>query len=143
VAVFSANNTPVTRRMIMSKTRRFENIREAIRNQERLSREARSAIRATSGLDRYNAWAEKRSIGAHTRDLLLAYAFLRGVPYRVCEPVTQGGFPAYGLDIYRRLVEFGYREKVERLYKCPPELQEWLDSPAVKAEQVVTEGLTT
>lgn len=116
------------------KTRRFENIRAAIRRQEELSREARAKIRETSGPDRYEAWAEKRIIGAHTRDLLLAYAFLRGMPYRVCEPVTQGGFPAYGLDIHFRLVEFGYREKIDRLYKCPDDLQAWLDAPAVSKE---------
>lgn len=113
----------------MSKTRRYENIRAAIRSQERLSREARTKIRETSGRDRYDAWAEKRTVGAHTRELLLALAFLRGMPYRVCEPVTQGGFPAYGRYILS-VVEFGYREKIDRLYKCPEDLQAWLDAPA-------------
>jgi hypothetical protein len=129
----------------MSKKRRFENIREAIRQQEQLSRAARAKIRETSGLDRYEAWTEKRSVGAHTRDLLLAYAFLRGMPYRVCEPITRNpepppvgepvknGPPAYGVDIFWRLVEFGYREKPERLGKCPEDLQAWLAAPALEA----------
>ena len=125
------------------KKKRFENIREAIRQQELLSRESRATIRATSGLDRYLAWSEKRSIGTRTRDLLLVYAFLRGMPYRVCEPVTRQGIPASGLDLFWRLVEFGYREKPEqRLYKCPEDIQAWLlvPRPGVTAQDATTEG---
>ena len=118
----------------MSKTRRFENVREAIRHQEQLSRAARTTIRETSGLDRYDAWNKKRGIGAHTRDLLLVYAFLRGMPYRRVEPVTRNGEPAWGIDIFWRLVDFGYREKPDRLVKCPDDLQAWLDAPLEEAK---------
>lgn len=37
---------------------------------------------------RYDLWNEKRVVGLEARRRLLAYAFLRGVPYRVVEPTS-------------------------------------------------------
>jgi len=51
-------------------------------------------IREASGRARYDLWNDKRSLGDDARALLLAYAFLRDVPYRVVEPtaVTPSGW---------------------------------------------------
>lgn len=45
---------------------------------------------------RYDLWNEKRGVGVNARDALLAYAFLRGVPYRVVEPTASQAVRAYG-----------------------------------------------
>jgi len=45
----------------------------------------RKEIQATTDRARYDAWTEKRSVGLRTRRLLLAYAFVRGMPYAVVE----------------------------------------------------------
>ncbi len=46
-------------------------------------------IQRTTGKARYLAWNEKRVIGEEARLYLLAYAFARGVPYRVVEPTAR------------------------------------------------------
>ncbi len=53
------------------------------------SRETRKRINASSGMAKWTLWNEKRAIGAETRVLLLAYSFMRGVPYRVVEPTAK------------------------------------------------------
>ncbi len=50
------------------------------------SAEARKEIRSSKGMDRWHAWEGKRSIGQSARAVYLAYAYFRGVPYRVLEP---------------------------------------------------------
>lgn len=42
-------------------------------------------IRPSLDYARYEAWEEKRKVGSRARLFLLAYAFFRGVPYRVVE----------------------------------------------------------
>ena len=43
-------------------------------------------IRAARGPERHQLRGEKGGVGQDARTLLLIYAFLRGVPYRVLEP---------------------------------------------------------
>lgn len=69
----------------MDKAVRLE-VRSRLRQRETGSRALRKAIHESSGMDRWYAWQEKRSFGRETRHLLLAYAFLRGVPYARAEP---------------------------------------------------------
>lgn len=45
----------------------------------------RAQIHKSEGAERYNLWTKKRTIGNHARHALLAYAFLRNVPYSVIE----------------------------------------------------------
>lgn len=45
-------------------------------------------IRPTKGPDRAAAWWAKRAVGRRARATLLAYAFVRGIPYRCVEPKT-------------------------------------------------------
>lgn len=69
----------------MSKKNRYPELKQEIKDREAASREIRKRIQASSGLDRHEAWMEKRSEGSTTRCLLLIYAMLRGVPRRVLE----------------------------------------------------------
>jgi len=48
-------------------------------------RALRGRIQQTRGLERHALWNEKRSVGAKARITLLAYGFLRGMPYRRIE----------------------------------------------------------
>lgn len=63
-------------------------LRTKIAEQTATSRAIRTAITAASGRERYDLWEQKRHVGAETRRLLLAYAYLRGKPYRAGEPTT-------------------------------------------------------
>lgn len=52
-------------------------------------------IHASSGLQRYALWNEKRMVGTEARYALLAYACLRGIPYeRVEAPCRKGNEPS-------------------------------------------------
>jgi len=69
----------------MSKKSRYPELKQEIRDREKASREIRKRIRAASGMDRWEAWQDKRGEGKTTRCLLLIYAMLRGVPRHVGE----------------------------------------------------------
>lgn len=49
------------------------------------SAKLRRRIHRSKGEKRFNAWYAKRALGQRTRHLLLAYAYLRGVPYEKLE----------------------------------------------------------
>ena len=63
-----------------------EKMQMALKERENQSREIRKTIHASKGMDRWAAWQEKRSYGADTRHILLAYGMARGLPYLACEP---------------------------------------------------------
>ena len=69
----------------MSKKSKYPEIQAELRQREAESRAIRKQIHESSGLDRWNFWNDKRELGSNTRYVLLAYAFLRGMPYAVCE----------------------------------------------------------
>src|SRR4051812_20771206 len=69
----------------MSKKSRYPELKQEIRDREKDSREIRKRIRASSGMDRWQAWQDKRGEGNTTRCLLLIYAMLRRVPRVVVE----------------------------------------------------------
>lgn len=56
----------------------------------------RKQIQAAFARARYDLWNDKRSIGDEARWMLLAYAFLRDVPYRVVEPTAVHEGSVYG-----------------------------------------------
>jgi hypothetical protein len=68
-----------------------EKFRASLREQMEESQISVRAIQQTSGKERESAWDQKRCVGRDTRYILLAYAFLRGVPYKVLESFTAGG----------------------------------------------------
>lgn len=69
----------------MSKKNRFPELKQEIRSREAASREIRKRIQATSHMERWQAWHDKRQEGSTTRCLLLIYAMLRRVPRYVLE----------------------------------------------------------
>lgn len=71
----------------MSKRTRFPELRAELRAREAHSKTIGKRIRETAGEERMKLWEEKRAHGRLTRFLLLAYAFLRGMPRWVCEPL--------------------------------------------------------
>lgn len=75
----------------MSKKSKFPELKQEIKTREAASREIRKRIHATSGLDRYEAWVEKRSEGSTTRCYLLLYAMARGIPRSASEPKYNPG----------------------------------------------------
>ena len=70
----------------MSKKSKFPELKQEIKSREAASREIRKKIQATSGLDRHEAWLEKRQEGSTTRCYLLLYAMVRGRPRHSIEP---------------------------------------------------------
>jgi len=73
----------------MSKKSKFPQIKAELRNRQAESGEIRKRIRAAHGVERYNLWNEKRCYGMATRDIILAYHFLRGRPYLSAERKCQ------------------------------------------------------
>ena len=64
---------------------KYVNIRKTISLRQEKSRAIHSSIRKAKGLERHELWLEKRRYGIETRHLLLAFAWLRRVPYSVVE----------------------------------------------------------
>src|SRR5262245_1065400 len=58
-----------------------EDLKTRIKDLAEQGHRLRDRIRATSGLERHAVWNEKRALGRQARAALLAYGFLRGVPY--------------------------------------------------------------
>jgi hypothetical protein len=118
----------------MSKRTRFPEIRAELRQREASSREMRQCINDSSGLERWQAWQDKRTFGADTRALLLTYAILRGMPYRVVEPRiandVQGIEPTHnfwhgiGFQIKTNSERFGHPLTEEQIMA-------WAKTPAV------------
>lgn len=60
-------------------------LKSKIRGLELEGQKIRRKIEKSSGLDRFGWWNVKRELGSYTRAHLLAYGFLRGVPYEKME----------------------------------------------------------
>lgn len=105
---------------------------------KRLADEGRSfhpRIRAASGLERHALRNEKWDLGQEARHLLLAYAFLRGVPYRVLEPrcrEDRGGREYLVLGAYRAVERWIPRPCQEEVEK--ERVEAWFDAPLAGEE---------
>jgi hypothetical protein len=51
-------------------------------------RAIRLKIQAAFARAKYDLWNDKRAVGVDARHALLAYAYLRGIPYRIAEPTA-------------------------------------------------------
>lgn len=75
---------------------------------KRLASESR-ALRAEAyklaGEPRHHVWLSKRSLGKRTRDVLLAYACLRGMPYRRAEASCAPTNTPWASSIHRELCQ--------------------------------------
>lgn len=107
----------------MSKKCKFPGIRAELKQRELESRAIRTQIHESSGMARWGFWADKRRYGCDTRDLLLGYAFLRGMPYRVVEAKTQPDSGPYATYIQRCLEARGHAVEtaaIEQWLAVPP-----------------------
>jgi hypothetical protein len=111
----------------MSKKCKYPQIKEELKSRQAESQDIRKRIHAASGMDRWELWQEKRRYGSETRDLLLAYGFLRGMPYRVIEAKTDSG-PSCTL-IQRCLAAHGHEV-------APEAIKTWLSTEALQADRV-------
>jgi hypothetical protein len=107
---------------------KFPEIRAELRQREQESRAIRKQINESSGMARWAFWEEKRNYGGATRDLLLAYAFLRGMPYRVCEPKTSEDYSRFAPAIQCCLSAHGHEFEKEAI-------KAWFETEASKSAQ--------
>lgn len=99
----------------MSKTTKYPEIRTQIKERAAHSRAIHEQIREATGLDRHRLWNEKRWYGAETRLLLLAYAFLRGMPYHAVERKCRNNPCDLHYAIQRRLKALGHEMERESI----------------------------
>jgi hypothetical protein len=113
----------------MSKKCKYPEIQAELKQREQESHAIRTQIHESSGMERWGFWQDKRQYGGDTRDLLLAYAFLRGKPYRICEPKTLPNSGPYARRIQRCLQARGHEVAEDTIVA-------WLEAKAPAAEQV-------
>jgi hypothetical protein len=113
----------------MSKKCKFPEIKAELCLREQASHVIRKQIHESSGIGRWTLWQDKRQYGAETRNLLLAYAFLRGRPYRTVEIKTLPNSGPYAGSIHRCLLSHGHEMTKEII-------EQWLKVEAPVAEQV-------
>jgi hypothetical protein len=104
----------------------IKQFRDTLRTREFESRAICARIRASSGLDRAAAWDEKRTYGDVTRCILLAYGFVRGLPYETIEKNTRC-VPAMG-RISRAAGEVGAGTALPSLVDS--DIEAWVFKPA-------------
>lgn len=107
----------------------IESIRDRIKLQMAESRAIRGKIHAAIGVDRYNLWCDKRALGAHTRDLLLAYACLRGRSYASVEAKCAPGNEPHASDVLAHIHAFLPKEGPESASWTKERVKAWLKRP--------------
>lgn len=75
----------------------IHSLRTKIKGNESEARECRKKIHQLRGMERWQAWQDKRKLGAQTRVYLLALTYLRGRAYRSAEPRTRNLPSLYAL----------------------------------------------
>ena len=111
----------------MSKTNKYPKIRRELKDRQAASQAIRAKINQTSDQERYDLWDEKREYGAVTRDLLLAYALLRGVPYCAVESKCREDNAPHPPDIQVMAAKFCH--ELDR-----GDIHDWLTAAAAKQE---------
>jgi hypothetical protein len=109
--------------MTVSKKCKYPQLKEELKARQAESQAIRRQIHESSGMERWGFWQDKRRYGAETRDLLLAYAFLRGLPYRLCETKTKPNSGPYARDLQRCLIARGHEvaeDAIETWLKAEP-----------------------
>lgn len=118
----------------MEKNAKYSKIREELRLRQAESQAIRKQIHASKGMDKWALWQDKRAYGSETRYLLLAYAFLRGMPYLACEPKTRSQPWAEAIaktaSAHAETAGHGSGEVSDA------DVQDWLDAAAKAAEEV-------
>ena len=84
-------------------SRKYETLQRIIKERQAASRRLGEAIHRVSGLERHALRLEKRSYGAQTRSILLAYAMLRGKTYASVErSCVRAASPSAIADVVRQ-----------------------------------------
>ena len=84
-------------------SRKYETIQRIIKERQAESRRLTEATHRVTGLERHALRLEKRSYGAATRSILLAYALLRGKAYeRVVRKCVRAPSPSAIADVVRQ-----------------------------------------
>ena len=96
------------------------------------SRHIREQIRAAKGIDRHNLWNDKRSVGAHTRDWLLAYGCLHGRLYASIEAKCAEGNEPWASDVLCCIQAFLDQEGPEAESWTKERVKAWLKRPESK-----------
>lgn len=118
----------------MEKNAKYSKIREELRLRQAESQAIRKQIHASKGMDKWALWQDKRAYGVETRYLLLAYAFLRGMPYLACEPKSSvqpwSVAIAKTASAHAEAVGYGSGEVSDA------DVQAWLDAAPEAAQEV-------
>lgn len=90
-------------------------------------------IQATEGMTRHGWRVEKKDLGCFTRAKLLAYGFLRGIPYRVLERKSESPIP-FGM-VLTEVIEHGFcsTQSESIINQASADIEKWL---AVEPEDV-------
>jgi hypothetical protein len=78
----------------------IRNLKNTIKGRALASRQMRQKANRLIGMDKHHVHLEMREYGAGTRNYLLAYALIRGIPYKTAEPACHPGNEpgAYGIQ---------------------------------------------
>lgn len=96
-----------------------------------------------TGPERCQLWMDKRAVGAQARRLLLAYAYLRGMPYKAVEPKSVPGNIPWCGDIANLILDEASRRDNAAREALRRTIKAWLDAkpaaeqPAPAAESEV------
>jgi hypothetical protein len=136
----------------MMKRRELVELRDEIKASAAQGREVRARIHATRDRERYDAWNEKRRVGTGARELMLACAFLRGVPYRVVEPTCGESLESQRYDAVQRkwITEVGWWFRKQILViaqrfdpsRTEAEILAWAQAPEDPARRALREGVS-
>lgn len=96
-------------------------------------------IRQSKGLDRYQLWNAKRSLGDGTRCVLLAYACLQGRPYLTVEKKVRLGNEPSATYIHNALLET--LEDIHKPEWARERIKAWLDAKPVLDAKEIQEGV--
>jgi len=105
----------------------------AARSRETEARQIRKDIQGSSGMTRWALWNDKRDFGYNTRHVLLAYAFVRGMPYKAAEPnCAEDNVPS-------RVEIAGWLKAITDLDVAADEISAWLGAQPVAAPAPVVQ----
>lgn len=88
------------------KKHQLTELREEIKSNAHSARTYNPRIQASSGLERHALRLEKAGYKYPARSMLLAYGFLRGIPYRVLEQRCHEGSYPWHDAIYKIVIRF-------------------------------------
>lgn len=99
----------------------------------------RAKIHKAHDRERYDLWNEKRSVGGSARWALLAYAFLRGKPYRNVEPkcreLDQPLHPSLREHVRKSMAMSIMDGGTQPMFEAQEAIMAWLSVPETEARK--------